>query len=119
MASKGTAISAASRLKGKYTINPVTNCWEWNRGRSSPGLYPTIARASSGEPEYAHQVAWAEVNGPIPIEPPPDGSWRWEHHHRCFNKNCVNPDHIQLVTQKEHMAIHRARRVAMQLAKAK
>jgi hypothetical protein len=110
MRSKGTSASAASRMNGKYTINPVTNCWEWNRSRSGQGRYPSISLAGRRGTEYAYRVAWAEVNGPIPIEPPPDGSWRWELHHRCFNRRCVNPNHIQLVTHKQHVEIHRARR---------
>ncbi len=118
MPAKGSALSAASRLVGKYTINIVTGCFEWNRSRSSQGRYPTIGLAGSGKPEYAYRIAWAEENGPIPIKPCPDGSWRWELHHRCFNKDCVNPSHIQLVTQKQHVAIHNARRAAMRLAKA-
>ena len=115
---KGSAVSAASRLEGKYTINPTTGCWDWNRSRSSQGRYPTIARARSGKPEYAYRVAWAGGNGPIPLKPCPDGSWRWELHHRCFNKDCVNPSHIKLVTQKLHVAIHNGRRAAERLAKA-
>ena len=36
---------------------------------------------------------------------PPDGSHRWELHHICLNRSCVNPDHIQLVTHREHARI--------------
>ena len=118
MRSNRNAVSAASRMNGKYIINSVTMCWEWSGSRSSQGRYPTISVAGGLKPEYAHRIAWAEVNGPIPLTPCPDGSWRWELHHRCFNKDCVNPSHIQLVTQKKHVAIHTARRTAMQLAKA-
>lgn len=118
MPAKESAVSAASRLKGKYTVNPVTSCWEWNRSRSSQGRYPTIGLPGSGKPEYAYRIAWSEANGPIPIKPCPDGSWRWEIHHVCFNKLCVNPKHLKLVTNKEHTAAHNARRAAMRLAKA-
>jgi hypothetical protein len=118
MRSRGTALSAASRLKGKYTVNIVTGCFEWNRGLSTQGGYPTIALPGSRKPEYAHRVAWAEVNGPIPITPCSDGSGRWEIHHLCFNRLCVNPKHLKLVTKKQHGALHSARRAAMRLAKA-
>jgi hypothetical protein len=118
MPKKGTAVSAASRLEGKYTISIVTGCYEWNGSLSSQGGYPTIALPGGRKPEYAYRVAWAEANGPIPITPPPDGSYRWEIHHVCFDRRCVNPEHLQLVTQKQHVAIHNARRAAMKLAKA-
>src|ERR1039458_2159886 len=118
MPAKGSAVSAASRLKGKYTINPVTSCFDWNRSLSTQGGYPTIALARTDNPEYAHRVAWAEVNGPIPLKPCPDGSLRWEIHHICFNRLCVNPKHLKLLTKKQHSAIHSARRAAVLLAKA-
>ena len=118
MSKKGTAVSAASRLKGKYTVNIVTGCYDWNRGLSSQGGYPTISLPGGRATEYAHRIAWAEANGPIPIKPCPDGSWRWEIHHMCFERRCVNPKHLKLVTQKQHSAIHSDRRAAMKLAKA-
>lgn len=115
---KVIALSAASLLEGKYTVNPVTSCWNWNRGLSSQGRYPTIYLPGIREPEYAYRVAWAEANGPISVKPCPDGSWRWEIHHVCFNRRCVNPKHLKLLTQKQHVAAHNARRAAMKLAKA-
>ena len=115
---KGSAVSAASRLEGKYTINPVTSCFDWNRSLSSQGGYPTISLAGGRGTEYAHRVAWAEVNGPIPIKPCPDGSLKWEIHHLCFNRLCMNPKHLKLLTKKQHSAIHSARRAAERLAKA-
>lgn len=118
MRSKGNAESAASRMNGKYTINPATMCWEWSGGRSSQGRYPTISLAGGRGTEYAYRIAWAEANGPIPIKPGPDGSWRWEIHHLCFNRHCVNPKHLKLLTQKQHVAAHNTRRAAMRLAKA-
>jgi hypothetical protein len=54
----------------------------------------------------AHRVAYEAAYGPIPTELPSDGSARWEVHHRCENKVCVNPEHLQLVTSCEHKRIH-------------
>ena len=118
MAVKGTAVSAASRLKGKYTVNIATGCFEWTGSLSSQAGYPTIAPPGGGGPEHAYRIAWAAANGPIPIKPCPDGSWRWEIHHICFNRRCVNPKHLKLLTQKQHVAAHNERRAAMKLAKA-
>jgi hypothetical protein len=57
----------------------------------------------------------------LPTAPPTDGSDRWEHHHRCERKNCVNGAHVVLVTRKEHAQIHKelraAKRAAMKPAK--
>ena len=115
---KGSAVSAAFRLEGKYTVNIATGCFEWKGSLSSQGGYPTIALPASRRPEYAYRIAWAAVNGPIPLKACPDGSYRWEIHHLCFNRRCVNPKHLKLLTQKQHAAAHNARRAAVRLAKA-
>jgi HNH endonuclease len=118
MPKKESSVSAASRLEGKFTINIVTGCHEWTGSLSSQGGYPTIALRGTRKPEYAHRVAWAEANGPIPIKPCPDGSGRWEIHHLCFNRICVNAKHLKLVTKKQHGQLHSERRAAMKLANA-
>lgn len=115
---KGNSTPAIDRMAGKYTINIQTGCFEWQRSLSSQGRYPTIGMEGKRRPEYAYKVAWESVNGPVPVTPCPDGSWRWELHHRCFNRQCVNPDHIQLVTHNQHVALHNIRRAAIKKAKA-
>ena len=135
--SQVTSSNHNTGLTHTQTFEPCVSAWVASRrrsvpaGRQCPAIFiaeteagrlhtdcPTIALPGSRQPEYADRVAWAEANGPIPIKTCPDGSWRWELHHRCFNKDCVNSSHIQLVTQKQHVAIHNVRRAAMRLAKA-
>jgi len=42
----------------------------------------------------------------------PDWDWRYNiedqlhAHHTCFNRNCLNPDHIQMLTKKQHRELH-------------
>ena len=115
---KGNSSSALVRMQGKFIINIVTRCWDWQRSRSSQGRYPTISVEGSRRPVYTHKVAWESANGPVPTTPCPDGSHRWELHHSCMNSNCVNPDHIQLVTHREHVELHNEIRAAIRLAKA-
>lgn len=47
---------------------------------------------------YAHRVSWEYHRGEIP-----EGM---EIHHKCAVEACVNPDHLMLVTHKEHMKLH-------------
>ena len=109
---KGQSASTMDRLSAKYAIDFDTGCWRWHAGRSSQGSYPVIAAEGSKACLFAHRVAWESVNGPMPTDPPPDGSDRWELHHFCFNRSCVRPDHIVLVSRRQHTAIHAARRRA-------
>lgn len=118
---KGNSAPAIERTQGKFTINIITLCWEWVRSRSSQGKYPTVGVQGSHRPEYAYRVAWESVNGPVPdaaVTPCPDGSDRWELHHACFTRACVNPDHIQLLTRREHCAVHNQHRAEIRAAKA-
>jgi hypothetical protein len=66
-----------------------TPCWEWtaalNRGY---GRYHYVG---------AHRYSYEFYRGTIPRG--------LELHHCCENKACVNPDHLALVTPKEHTTI--------------
>ncbi|MDE1161911.1 MAG: HNH endonuclease signature motif containing protein [Acidobacteriaceae bacterium] len=102
-----------NRLDGKYTIDHQTGCYNWTGSLSSQAGYPTIGDGQ--KVLYAHRVAWESINGPMPTTPCPDGSFRWELHHVCQNKRCINQTHIQLVTQREHAVLHKAIRLANEL----
>ena len=110
MPTLGSALPPLYRLTGKYTIDLASNCWNWTASRSSQGRYPTISDGQSTV--CAYRVAWESVNGSMPGYASPDGSDRWELHHVCENKQCVNPDHVQLVTRRQHSAIHKTLRSA-------
>lgn len=47
-----------------------------------------------GATDYAHRVAYRLFVGPIPDGLTID--------HRCFNTRCVNPAHLEAVTQSEN-----------------
>lgn len=83
----------------------VTNCETWT-GYIKPNGYGQAHRArcgGEGEVVYAHRRAWEEKHGAIP-----DGA---QIHHTCFNRACVNPEHLQLVTSTaEHRELHNAAR---------
>ena len=52
----------------------------------------------SGRSKYHHIVVWESFNGAMPKG--------HTIHHLCFNKICVNNDHLQLLTWSEHSKLH-------------
>lgn len=76
---------------GYYDIDPG-GCWIW-RGRPGPIGYVDIKRW--GRRWLAHRFAWTYTNGPIPEGMTVD--------HICFVRNCVNPDHLQLLSHEDNV----------------
>lgn len=69
----------------------TTACIIWT-GAIHDG-YPMIGR------RRAHRVAYEQVYGQLRND--------LVLHHTCDHKACVNPDHLEPMTQAEHMRLHR------------
>jgi hypothetical protein len=93
----------ASRIESKIVICPATGCHLWTGALSSQGKYPTIGDGPATL--YVHRLA----AGPQPRFPHPDGS-RWEVHHICHRRTCVNPNHVQWMSHRDHMTLHASTR---------
>jgi hypothetical protein len=79
------------RLLDKTTFNTITGCWEWTASQTSGGYGSFTVPGLSAQ---AHRVAYLLLTGPIPEGLHLD--------HLCRNKLCVNPDHLEPVTQAEN-----------------
>lgn len=78
------------RFIEKYDV--TDECWLWTGAIDKAG-YGRIGRGSY-EVLYAHRVAWELAVGPIPEGMHID--------HLCRVRNCVNPDHLEVVTNREN-----------------
>jgi len=75
-----------------YKINPITNCWEWQKATLQHGGYGvTTYRCKT---RRAHIVSLLR-NG---IEIPKG----YVVHHKCENVICVNPDHLEVCMDAEN-----------------
>jgi hypothetical protein len=73
-------------------VNQSTGCWLWQGSRDSWG-YGHIKH--NGRYFSTHRLSWMVHNGPIE---------KMQVLHSCDVRNCINPDHLFLGTQKDNLA---------------
>jgi hypothetical protein len=86
------------RIFGKYWVPGQvsaiceTRCWQW-KGCRTPNGYGVFLFEGSTTTAHAasYRLRWTQY-----FERLPRG---FEVHHRCRNRSCVNPDHLELVTR--------------------
>ena len=86
------------KLAKKIRTNPETGCWEWNTGGrpGDIGHGGGYARVWwQGTRGYAHRTVYTILKGPIPEGRQLD--------HLCRVRHCVNPEHLEPVTQRENL----------------
>ncbi len=75
-----------------YDIDPNSGCWIWQRAVHTNGYGHIWA---DNKHQRAHRVYYERYRGAIPVGMVLD--------HLCRNKKCVNPYHLEVVTQKENI----------------
>lgn len=82
------------RFWSKVQVSTNKHCWLWRAGKFISG-YGEFSL--NNKPYLAHRVAYEIFfDKKIPKN--------LELHHICKNRLCVNPDHLELVTRKEHVS---------------
>lgn len=93
---RGPALAIEERFWGKVDKNGPLGCWLWMASLDPRGYGQFIVmRRDRGYPYRAHRFAWESLRGPIPEGLVLD--------HRCRTRNCVNPDHLEPVTNEENV----------------
>src|SRR5579862_2596977 len=82
------------RFEDHYTVDPETGCWNWNGTLNRKG-YGQIASAIGNSGNLAHRASYVRAKGLIPAGMTTD--------HLCRNRRCVNPEHLELVTNTENI----------------
>ena len=76
----------------EYLVNEETGCWEWQGFCTKKGYGH---KSYKGTTVRAHRHYYEKLVGPVP-----DGLVL---DHLCKNKKCVNPTHLEPVTNKENL----------------
>ena len=58
-----------------------------------------MVRTDGRTKRRAHRVMWERYKGKI--------TPGMVLHHKCGNRRCVNPEHLEMVTRAQHLALHR------------
>ena len=89
-------ISERKRLNASFIPEPNTGCWIW-LGQITWNGYGTFHIKVDGEwkKKVAHRVCYESFVGPIPEGLDLD--------HKCRQRHCVNPDHLEPVTRSENL----------------
>ena len=85
-------IPLTERMWNFISPEPNSGCWLWEGGISQDGYALVWANGTGGK---AHRMIYEEMRGPVP-----DGL---QLDHLCRVRFCVNPDHLEPVTQQENV----------------
>lgn len=105
---RGKSVVERARANGKFVVEPIeqrfrdryyvaeNGCWIWIGARTGPGDkgYGRIALPGNKR-MLAHRWAYETFVGPIPEGLQID--------HLCRNRPCVNPAHLEPVTNRENV----------------
>jgi hypothetical protein len=76
-------------------VDGFTPCWEWQASLNDLGYGQSVGGGKDGSHGKAYRASYMAFVGPVPN--------RLHLDHLCSNHPCVNPEHLEPVTQRENV----------------
>lgn len=91
--------SLTTQFHRHHDVTPLTHCWPWlgPLTKDGYGTFTPYQDGASTRTRLAHRWAYEHFIGPVPAGMVLD--------HLCRTRGCVNPEHLEPVTQAEN--VHR------------
>jgi hypothetical protein len=86
-------LTEAEALRFWDKVDKTDTCWLWTASIRPTG-YGQFGMRRVGSPVLPHRVSYSECVGPVPVGLVLD--------HLCRVRHCVNPAHLEVVTQAEN-----------------
>ena len=80
------------KFMDKVSVNEATGCMEWT-GSMLPNGYGQVGWRN--RLWVAHRAFWVFMGNPDPTG--------FDLDHKCRNRKCINPDHLEIVTRSENL----------------
>jgi hypothetical protein len=89
-----------------YIVDKETGCWLWQRAKDEKG-YGVLRSNDMTQRAYVvyHKAEYGEI--------PP----HMERHHRCENRACVNPHHLEVVSHTHNMRLAVNTKLTLEVAR--
>ena len=99
---KTRRVEIFNRIMKRVEIDPNTQCWNWTGPTSGSGRGGGYGRMSlDGHTVAVHIVMFTNAYGFVP--------GRKQIDHKCNNRLCCNPEHLQMVTHKKNQKLRASR----------
>lgn len=89
----GVRTLGAKRIEVRWAVDDTTGCWNWLLAKCTSGYgQEKVLDEEKGRwcTKTVHKRMYEKKNGPVPQG--------YELDHLCRNRGCVNPDHLEPVT---------------------
>src|SRR5690606_19217105 len=88
-------LAVVPHWSNRITVTPEKGCWEWTGSINSSGYASARVRKLLPNEGMAHRISYAILRGNLVHGMVLD--------HLCRVRNCLNPEHLEMVTPQENL----------------